>query len=1115
MPQLKEEQLDIINHQSGDILVSASAGAGKTFVMIERLIRLITEKHATVNDVLAVTFTEAAATEMKERLKTALAQKIAEGRTDLSEQLNEVASADISTLHGFCSRLIRSYFFVAGVSPDFKIADASESKILKDKAISKLMRKKYDENSNEFNAFLGKFLKRRSDSALRETIQNLFEFANTEADPEKVYSAYKRFYTPQGYEELCKDFKSNLDKKLIEYKATVTAIYKRFNEFGLKKSAEFCLLMLDDINKALKGDAYSVKQFENYSLRLSFENKLTDEPSLLKEKASAIRNRLKVLFKNFCKGLTDKKQDEIRLSEIAETTEYLVQTVREYGEIYSNLKADENVLDFNDLEHFALKVLSDEKVKTAVRDKYKFVFVDEYQDTNGVQEAIISKVSDNNLFMVGDVKQSIYGFRGCNPDIFANKMEEMQKQGKKTAVLNYNFRSAEKVIDLVNEIFSYCMKKDNFGEDYSQNSTLKTGGIYGEDNVGRATVHVLLKDEKRENKKEHPRVYDILEEIRTEKTAEHNGITSLIAKIIKDELGKTYYDPKEKKHKRITFGDIVILTRSRKNSYVEKIVDGLKRHGINIFSEVSEDICSYPEVQVLINALRLVDCFKSDVPLATVMKSPIGGFTEEELAEIVLFYTDNKGSGGFYDAYEYYLQNADGELYNKVKAFDEYFRSVRYVSDFIGAKGVLNKLINDSMYLTYVSAERSGDLKLKRIKHFISLTESNGYLKTVSEVLNAIDNSEKAFEVSFNSDKDDVVRVMTIHASKGLEFPVVIVCGLERRMNTSDMQEEVLADRDCGFALKYYDTENKTYSETVLRSYLRQKMQAEQIKEEMRLFYVATTRASYSLHLTLEGDDNRTDLFSEANKMLDYLPETVPIQVHNPEEFDFINLTKDVKQVVIGRPDEEASRQMQKNFSYVYPYFSDTVLPLKTNVTEIVKSENYKNAPTHTVVGGQTDQTKGTLAHRFLELVDFNRLSDIDGQKRQMTDGGLISEKEFESITLDGIKKVFCDCAFKNISDKQLYREKSFMVNVPASMVTDTDSAENILVQGVIDLLAIDGEQAEIFDYKYSESSSENLEKRYKKQLELYAYAVEKVLKKKVTAKYIVNIFTGDVIKIS
>ncbi|MBO5714246.1 MAG: UvrD-helicase domain-containing protein, partial [Clostridia bacterium] len=543
MPELRKEQLDIINHQSGDILVSASAGSGKTFVMIKRLIRLITEGHARVDQILAVTFTEAAATEMKERLKTALIEKIEQGRVDLAEQLNDVSSADISTLHSFCSRLIRKYFYVCELSPDFKIADATESQILKDKAVAMLMRSRYTENSLEFNEFLTKFIKKRSDKTLRETIQTLYEYANVEANPQKVYELHRKFYTVDGYNKLCGDYKAIIDKQLNKYKVEVTKIHTAFKNFGLTKSAEFCVCLLDDLNKAINTDVYGLKAFENYSQRLSFESKLQGEPLELKEKATLIRDQLKKLFAGFCKGITTKEQDQSRLSDVLSTTEYLVGMVKEYGEIYSKLKAEENLLDFNDLEHYAYKVLQEDGVKKDVREHYKYVFVDEYQDTNGVQEEIINAVSNDNLFMVGDVKQSIYGFRGCNPDIFSGKMKNMQLSGKKTTQLNCNFRSADNVLDKVNEIFSYCMKEDNFGEDYSLNSTLKSGGFYGENHQGRATVHLLTKPQNKPSIKETPRVYDILTEIKNSQFKTAKTVSSMITEIIREELGKTYYDP--------------------------------------------------------------------------------------------------------------------------------------------------------------------------------------------------------------------------------------------------------------------------------------------------------------------------------------------------------------------------------------------------------------------------------------------------------------------------------------------------------------------------------------------------------------------------------------------
>lgn len=1115
MPELKQEQIKIINHQSGNILVSASAGSGKTFVMIERVIRLITENKAKVSEILAVTFTEAAATEMKERLKKALSDKINDGREDLSFQLNDVASSDISTMHSFCARLIRLYFFVAGVSPDFKIIDAVEATNLKNRSIAKVMREKYTENSEQFNSFLDKFIKKRSDASLRETVLSLYEFANVEADPESIYDLYKNSYTVDGYIKLCSEYKDFLDKELSLLKQSALCVYDGFKSLKLNKSAEFCLSMIDDIDLVLNGDLYCVKQYESYAKRLSFESGLSGDALDFKMRATEIRDRLKVLFKNFSKDITTKDEDLKKLPLLSEITEQLVSLVRSFSNTYSELKKEENVLDFNDLEHFALKVLSDNGVREAVRQKYKFVFVDEYQDTNGVQEAIIEKVSNNNLFMVGDVKQSIYGFRGCRPDIFANKMKTMQSSGQETAVLNYNFRSADKVIDCVNEIFSFCMKQDNFGEDYEKNSKLKAGGIYGNENPGRATLHLLLKNGAKITEKERPRVYDILQEIKDQSNEEAESISFLIASIIKDELGKTYYDPKSQTHKRVTLNDIVILTRNRTNAYVQGLVDGLTRLGVGIQSEIKQKVCLNPEIQVLINALRLIYCFKQDIPLGIVLQSPIGGFTEEELAEIVLFYTDRGGKGGFYDAYECFLNNASGDLHQKVKHFDGYFEKVRYLSDFIGAKGVLEKLIEDSDYNTYILAERLGDIKLKRIRRFLAFTENNGKLLTVSEMLDMIDNRSEAFDMTFNSD-EEAVRIMTIHASKGLEFPVVIVCGLERKMNTEEEKEEVLTDREKGFAVKYYDDSSRTYSGTLLRSVIRERMREMRVKEEMRLFYVATTRATYSLHLTFEGEDSRCTSFNNAQRLLDYVPKDMHLQIHNPEDFDFISLRKDTKTVIIGKHDQILSEKMKKDFEFVYPHLPDTVLPLKSNVTEVVKSAYVKgNKNREYTHFGQTDETKGTCAHKFLEFLDFNKTEDLTQEKKRMIKLGLMTEKEFSEFNLSGIEKALKTQAFSGIFNKEIYKEKSFIVNVPAKLILETESEENVLLQGVIDLLTVCGDTAQIFDYKYSQLDGESLREKYQKQLDLYAYAVEKVLNKKVTDKFIVNIYSGDVVKIN
>lgn len=1116
MPELKKEQAEAVFHERGDILVSASAGSGKTYTMIERVKRLVTEKNVDVSEILAVTFTEASAADMKEKLKKALIEKIGgENDARLVGQLAAVSTADISTLHSFCGRLIRTYFFTAGVSPDFSIIDEADAKVMRRECVDRVFKEFYDSGDERFYDIVDRHASGRSDEKLKELVLKAYSFCDSEAEPEKSYDLFISNYSERGNAFILSEYKRILDGELQDLLLPLEEAIEAFEFSGLAKGKAFVETLYADIKSVLNSDdVYFVKNYENYALKVDFERKLDETLSEYKAEAVAVRDKVKKLFKKFAKHLTDRSTDNGRLEGLCAHTEEFVKILKRFGEIYSKEKRQENLLDFNDLEHYALKILSDGEIVSAVRKKYKYVFVDEYQDTNGVQEEIISRIANDNLFMVGDVKQSIYGFRGCRPEIFAKKYAHMEKNGQKVLMLNDNFRSASAVINTVNDIFRYCMTEKYFGENYAGRSELRAGGIYPEGCDGRAELHFLKKADK-EKEEELPRVYDVLKEAENSEGDKTASVASLLTEIINDELTKAFYDTKEKKFKQVTYKDIAVLTRNKNGTYVSELVKGLSRHGIPVTSDVKENVCDFPEISMMVCALKAVDCFSQDIPLAATLKSPIGGFSDEDLAEIVCFYRDERSENkdvGFCDAYRYYISNAETELKNRLKDFDEYFAKIRYIADFVGAHGVLERLIKDKNIEANLFAERSGKLKVSRLRRFVSASVAGGKRYTVKEFLYKAETSPEAFGFSECGD-EDTVKVMTIHASKGLEFPVVIVCGLERQMNDEEESGDVLFSREHGFAFKYYDDEKRTTYETPLRGVIREKMRKERMKEEMRLFYVATTRATYSLHLTFEGkEDKRSEKFTGAEHFLDYIPSFLPVTVHLEEDFDFTNLKAGVRKVLIGQADFFKTEKIRKNINFSYPFAADTAVPLKSNVTEAAIVYADENAFAHVLFDEPSPDTeKGLIAHKLLEYYRFGGEAfsvQVDG----MVKAGILDYERLDKINLERIKRAVTGGAFDCVAGMKLYREKSFLVGIPANMLFETESTEEVAVQGIIDLLAIDGDKAVIIDYKYSSLERESLKLKYAKQLDLYAYAAEKVLKKKVVKKTLVNLFTGETV---
>lgn len=1112
MPELKKEQRQAVFHDQGNILVSASAGSGKTFVMIERAIRLITEGKASVKEILAVTFTELAATEMKEKLKKALFEKISKTKDlTLAKELSEVATSDICTLHAFCGRLIRTYFYAIGVNPDFKILDEGEATALKKDSIDKVFKDCYQQKEEWFIKLCKRHFVKRTDEEFKSTILQLRDYCYINAETDLYLQKCEQFYTEEGFSDLLSEFKISLNQKIGKLISVAKDCSYLFNKENKQQLKEFADGLIEDMGEfLLEEDVYALKRFVGYKRDLPKGRKHSEEVANTINVISSVREAFKEIIEQATTGFNDRNSDVSTLSELKEHTRGLFRLINLYNERYAELKKEENALDFSDLEHCALKILKDEKIRSEVRARYKFAFVDEYQDVNGVQEEILSAVTNDNLFMVGDAKQSIYGFRGCRPEIFSKKLKGMTEANQSTVILNHNFRSCDKVIETVNKIFGFSMTKEFYGISYKESSELCAGGVYPKDKEGRAELHLLKTPAREKRQYEQPRLYNILNELKKDEQTKTQPVASLIAELIFSECEKEFYDPKLKTMRPIKFGDIAILTRNKENKFVKDIVKGLNSYGIPVVSVVKENVLDYPEIASLINVLKLIDCFNQDVPLASTLKSAVGKFTDEELAEIVVTYNQTEERGSFYQAFNYFIAHGEGELREKAQRFKEYISKIRLVADFVGAHGILKRIIRENDIEQTLLAMDDGVAKLKRLRRFVSASKTEDKSLSVKEFIKRISDFPGAFGLSEQSSENSV-KLMTIHASKGLEFPVVIVCGLERNANSREEREEIMFDHDLGFAVKSYNDLDKTMKETPLRAIFRSKMKENRIKEELRLFYVALTRATYSLHLTvMAGKDQRKNFFCGAKRFLDYVPLDMPITLHEYEDLIVNAKPIQTKKVLIGSPNEESVEQMNKNFAFIYPFLEETNLRLKTSVTKANKLLTEENYPVKVLYSEEkTDDEKGNIAHKIMEHLDFSNLNEFDFQLEEMLNSNLLTKEEISKVNLDRIKNALSCPIFSQLKGYKLFAEKDFMVNVGANEVFDTSTKEPVILQGIIDLLAIKQNDGIIIDYKYSALSKEGLEKRYKKQLQLYKYAVETSLNVKVSKTVLVNIFTG------
>ncbi|MBO5927221.1 MAG: UvrD-helicase domain-containing protein, partial [Clostridia bacterium] len=979
--KLTTEQISCIKHDKGNVIVSASAGSGKTHVIIERIIRLVKEKRVDVDKILVVTFTRLSANEMKEKLKKALIDEFNKtGDVFFKQQTNNVNIADISTIHSFLANILRSYFYKINLDANFEVADDKRSGKIKNQALNELFEELYERGDEDFLELLSYYSSKRDDKGLKKIILDIYDFSTSEESIQTLREKSLKFHK----------------------------------------------------------EAYACQKLE-----------CVDIAELKKEEEKSIK------LINSLLDLTEKLK-----------------------EIYEILKQEANVVDFSDLEFKSLKLFEDEVALKEIKEKYVYIFVDEYQDVNSVQEKIINKISSNNAFMVGDIKQSIYGFRGCNPKYFHEKHNKyLNKDGGKAFSLNQNFRSASNIVIAVNNVFNKIMKKDVCDYDYENNHQMIYGNGY-QDYEGEAVIHLIENDVLPPVKKNSfEEVYSVVQNF--EKVSEtHFGNQELaVIKIINDVLDKPYFDVKSGTYKRVKYEDICVLSRSLKGIGTS-LIKAMLRFNIPVSSSVKNSVSEYPEIKALYSAVKAVCFMQSDVELATVMLN-YGNFTEEELACI---RGNEDRALSFYECVTK-ISNGNTNLSKKVKKFLEWFSEIRLLSDYLSASEILRRIISDSEWDLKLLSSPFGKAKMDRVERFISEADFSSKPMSILEFNEYLE--EFIDEISLTeTESDGTVKIMTAHASKGLEFPIVIVVGVNKLFSSDDMKHEVYMDRDRGIVPKGYNLDTMTVFETPAVKIIKSEFKNKRAVEEARLFYVELTRAKCELHVVVDNDvlfdTHDGGSFIEAIKQKDFLTsKDMKVEFFKASELQEIIQKESGEVYVAGKAEyDDAVSALKENLSFKYEHLKATTLPLKSSVSKEnqTQEEYYKTSN----VFGETSSETGTAYHKFLELSSLN--SDlVEEELNAFIKDGIITAVEAELLNVNKLKSILSMPIFKSIKDKKVYKERKFCLFVNAEEL-GYDSSEKVLIQGVIDLIVECENGVTLIDYKLSKIElEEDIVKKYKK----------------------------------
>ncbi|MBF0708126.1 helicase-exonuclease AddAB subunit AddA [Alkalihalobacillus hwajinpoensis] len=872
-----DEQWEAIAARDQDVLVAAAAGSGKTAVLVERIIRRLADENdpAEVDRILVVTFTNAAAAEMRHRIGEALEEKLKEDPSSLylRRQLSMLNRASISTLHSFCMEVLRRYYYEIDLDPAFRVADQTEAALLREEAMEELFEEHYSKKENEaFYDLVDRYSSDRSDVDLQLLVERLYHFSSSHPWPEQwlqdsvaVYeeASEKAFDELVWVEEIKKDVVLQLEgmREMQE-----KAISLSNAPGGPEPYLEMLEMEREMTERLLTASAQTWQELKNEFEQITFGRlkpcKGDQYDSEMIDTVKGLRDRVKKTIQSLKEELFQRNPEEYveDIVQLAPVLGTLSSLVNEFRHKYTELKKEKGLVDYSDLEHYCLSILLDDRStpenpvpSSAAREyqtQFAEVLIDEYQDTNSVQETIlnaISRTSDSggNRFMVGDVKQSIYRFRLAEPGLFLSKYKTFGRSSdepSKRIDLARNFRSREEVLNSTNFIFKQIMD-ERVGEiEYDEAAELIPGAEYPKSETVVPEVHIIDKSAQKE-----------VDEEETEKVQLE---ARLIASNIKDMMGKSesertkVYDRKEDRMRPIQYRDMVILMRATA-SWAPVIMEELKQAGIPSYSDLATGYFEATEVAIMMSLLNVIDNPYQDIPLASVLRSPIIGLTEEELSLIRI----NEKHSSYYLALRSYCETESNKLSETLSKFITNLNRWREAARQSSLSELIWQLYRETNYYEFVGGMPAG---LQRQANLRALYDRARQYEATSfrglfRFLRFIDRmKERGSDLGTAralGEQEDVVRVMTIHKSKGLEFPVVFIAGIAKQFNMRDMANQMLMHKEFGLATKFIDPIQRISYPTLPYFTLQKRMKLELLAEEMRVLYVALTRAKEKLIL--------------------------------------------------------------------------------------------------------------------------------------------------------------------------------------------------------------------------------------------------------------------------
>lgn len=1174
--KLTKAQELAVQNPGGPILVAAAAGSGKTKVIVERLMHQIlrTDRECSINEFLIITFTKKAAAELRARIARELASRLAADPENrhLQKQQSRVYLTQISTVHAFCSELIREFSYELDIPSDFRMLEETETAELQGRILDDLLEERYTDIAE--------------DPALRQLVDSLGAGRDDRWIPTLVLGVHSTAQCHPNPERWLADCEDRLNLEGID--GAEQTIWGRYLLDGIHACALEQAEALEKISAELeRSDAlrrYCSVFSENaaglrgladcetwdetlaaFPAASDFGRlpvvKNCDDPSL-QGRAKAIREQAKLRIRKWGEELRGTSEEVLGdLAQTSVTLRALFSLTREFSRRFREEKHRLHALDFSDLEHLALRLLLESdgvtptKAAKTVGERYREIMVDEYQDTNQVQDAIFRALSQagKNRFFVGDVKQSIYRFRLADPAIFLKKYERYPDAesadpgGSQRILLSHNFRSGEAVLEAVNAVFGSCMSQQVGGLAYGPQERLRPGREMLPLPQSQVELHCLSTEQE-----------DTDADTPEKNRAEADFAARRISRLLADRV-----PIREADHTRpVEPGDIVILLRSPKN-VSEYYLDALQRLGIPAASDTGEDLLNAAEVQALLCLLRVLDNARQDIPLTGALLSPIFGVPAAVLARA--------------------RRSRDLDLWDSLTAAAptepvlaealSMLEKLRSLSRDLPLSVLLEKLRQLLDLEGVYGAMDNGFSRLRRLRAFSELASSfsEGGQKSLHQFLSYVDSLRARGGLQMTQPVGNAVTVMSVHKSKGLEFPVVLLCGLSRRFNTEDLKVPVLFHSELGAGCSVYDASTHIRYHSIAQAAIARQTKLENLSEELRVLYVAMTRAKDMLIMTCCGENLRDRLQKFSTQLT---PETArQLSADAACPGDWVLLTALLRteagalHAVAGKPEgtavsaypweitwqeippehaavarseetariseELSAKALRESLSFCYPHAAAQTIPTKLTATQLkgreldreaddgAPRENYGQLKLRRPLLIQGDRPltpaqKGTAVHQAMQYLDFSRVSsleDIRTQLREMVDNDFLTQAQAASVDPEKLYRVFDGPLGELIrgADRVL-REFKFSILTPASEWYSNGDGERILLQGVTDCCLFRDGGIVVVDFKTDRlrpGAEKKTAEKYRPQLEAYAKALSRIFGKPVVRK-LLYFFAAD-----